>query len=235
MALKRFWGKGIGVGGWVSLDRDSLKHARVSRMRPGEIIELLDGEGNFWRGKFENDGVTVSEAGQAEKQRPEIILAVGVTQGGTMEDIMRQATELGVSEIWPVQTKNAAPELEPTRAENKHERWERIAEEACKQSGLYWRSRIGRVEDFAVVLAKSAGAQNIVAAMGDAVTPWEKIAWNGERIVVWVGPEGGFAAEEMEKLATAGAVCVSLGATTLRVETACVATLSLVAQRARGS
>lgn len=232
MSVKRFWGRGIQVGGWTVLDKDSLKHAKVTRLREGEAMELIDGNGNFWRGVFEKEGIRIKETGEVERKSPEILLAVGVTQGGTMEDIVRQATEMGVSEIIPLKTRNSAPEREEKRTEAKLERWERIAAEACKQSGLYWKPRVWPLTIISEVLEQNASARHLVAALGEKTTPWAKVLMKGvEKGVVWIGPEGDFSPEEYERLKKAGAMFVGLGATVLRVETACVAALARVGQR----
>jgi len=232
MSAKRFWGRGIQVGGWTVLDKDSLKHAKVSRLRDGEEMELIDGRGNFWRGVFEKEGIRIKEVGSVPQTMPEIILAVGVTQGGTMEDIVRQATELGVSEIIPLKTRNSAPEREEKRVAAKLERWERIAAEACKQSGLYWKPRVWAPTIISQVIEHNAEAKHVVAALGEKTTPWAKVSFKDvSKIVVWIGPEGDFAPEEYQRLKDAKATFVGLGTTVLRVETACVAALSRVAQR----
>lgn len=232
MSAKRFWGRGVETGGWTVLDKDSLKHAKVARLREGEEMELIDGRGNFWRGVFEREGIRVKKFGTVERKLPEVILAVGTTQGGTMEDIVRQATELGVSEIVPLKTRNSAPEREEKRMEAKLERWERIVAEACKQTGQYWKPRVWPQTIISQVVEQNLQAKHVVAAIGEKVTPWAKVSFKDvERIVVWIGPEGDFAAEEYERLRGAGAVLVALGETVLRTETACVSALARVAQR----
>lgn len=231
MSYKRFWGEGSFVGDWVVLDKETLQHVRVARVREGEAIELLDGKGNFWRGSLEKNGLRVKETGSVAREVPAIVLAVGLTQGGTLEDIVRQATELGVAEVVPLKSKNAAV-LKEERADNKRERWARIAAEACKQCGLYWQPEIAVPLDFEDVLERTAGAQHMVAALNQKTKPWSGVDLTAVgRVVVWVGPEGGLAPEEMAALEKIGAHAVSLGPTVLRVETACVAMLACVRQR----
>ena len=172
MPLKRFWGSGAAVGQWAALSAASLKHARVARLRDGEAVELIDGAGNFWRGVFDKDkdGVRVQETGHQKKAHPEIVLAAGVTQGGSFDEIVRQATELGAAAIVPLHTRNSAPILDAKREKAKVERWERHVEEACKQCGLYWKPQIiaNPILDIAGVLAldRFSGAHHVVAALG---------------------------------------------------------------------
>lgn len=222
----------------MGLGKESLAHAKVARMREGEAVELMDGNGNWWRGVLEKNGVRVSEVGRGERKKPEIVLAVGLTQGGTMEDIVRQATELGVVGIQPLCCDQGAPILEEKRMKAKRERWERIGEEACKQSGLYWQPRIYQILKPAEVIKENAEALHLVAALMGEVTPWEQVVTmikekNVQKIFVWVGPEGDFSKGEYAALKTAGAQGVTLGATVLRVETASVAALALTSQAVR--
>jgi 16S rRNA (uracil1498-N3)-methyltransferase len=138
--------KAAAIGDFITLGKDDLRHAKVLRLREGENVELLNGAGNFWRGiftgGFENGGVRIEALGSAPKEIPEIVLAVGLTQGGTFETIVRQAVELGVGAVMPLKSDHGAVGIDDKRAASKRERWERIVDEACKQSGNYWRTHI---------------------------------------------------------------------------------------------
>jgi 16S rRNA (uracil1498-N3)-methyltransferase len=231
MSLKRFFGdaskiKQTKAGDYFELSSEEQKHARVARLRQGEGAEIIDGSGNVLRGVCEKDGLRVKEVLFFEKQKPEIILAIGLTQGSTFELIIRQATEFGVSSIIPLQTKFSAT-WEDSRAEHKQERRERIIDEACKQSGLYWRPQLLPVMKPAEVFSSFNDAIHLVASLQEPREEWSSLLnTRSEKIIAWVGPEGDFSPEEYLTLKEAGAKFVSLGATVLKTETACVAMLS---------
>ncbi len=223
----RFWGKGKEVGAWVPLGKEEAHHARVARLRQGEAVEILDGEGNFWKGTFEKEGVKIGSVGAAEREARQIALMVGLTQGGTFEMIVRQAAELGVARVVPLLTKNSAPFGDEKRLRAKLERWKRISEEACKQSGNYWCTEVGAPLRFAEALKEEDGALNCVASLEKGGLGRPQLPKDG-RVCVWVGPEGDFAPEEYAQLRALGGAEVSLGRNVLKVETACVAILAIV-------
>lgn len=211
----------------MELDKESLNHARALRVREGEEVELLDGCGTVWKGTFGKEGVRISSVREKDRQTPEIILCVGITQGGSFDDVVRQAVQMGVSEVCPLITQRVAINFENKRLNNKMERWGKIAEEGCKQSGLAWLPKIKRPTRFAEAVSAYGRDRNIVASLYGAITPWKELKLGGvHRIVLWIGPEGDFSKDEYEALLAKGAEFVGLGDAVLRVETACVAVLA---------
>lgn len=164
----------------------------------------------------------------------EIVLFQGLPKGDKMELIIQKAVELGVSSVVPIVMKNCVAKLDDKKANKKIERWQAIAQSAAKQSK---RTRIPKI-------CMPMSYENVLkeSSMFDVVlVPYEnergmdetrRILSSIERdtkIAVIIGPEGGFAPQEIEaadKLSNAHRI--SLGRRILRTETAAIATLAML-------
>ena len=150
-----------------------------------------------------------------------------------MELIIQKATELGVAEIVPVMTKRTVVKLEPKKEAKKLERYNAIAMSAAKQSG---RGFIPVVKDF----MSFKQALNYAKEFDMNIIPYENakgIAYakevvasvpNCKTLGIFIGPEGGFAKEEVDLAVEMGAKCITLGNRILRTETAGFAILSIL-------
>ncbi|MBR1508963.1 MAG: 16S rRNA (uracil(1498)-N(3))-methyltransferase [Eubacterium sp.] len=183
----------------------------------------------------------------------DITLFQGMPKGDKMEFIIQKAVELGVHDIVPVMMERTIVKLEDRKREKKTARYQLIAEAASKQSG---RGIIPEVQSFksfkeAIQLASSydmvlvpyedargmsyaretidftAGlvgdGVNLSRAEGEGTGPAAK-----KKIAVFIGPEGGFAASEINMAKEIGARIISLGNRILRTETAGLTILSIL-------
>lgn len=160
-----------------------------------------------------------------------IFLFQGLPKGDKMELILQKAVELGCFEVIPVACKRCVVKLEEKKKKSRVERWRSISEAAAKQSG---RQIIPHVHD---VMAFPE-ALSYAADMDMRLIPYERAAdmaetkrlletvGKGERIAVFIGPEGGFEEAEIEAAKSAGVIPVTLGRRILRTETAAIAVLS---------
>lgn len=175
------------------------------------------------------------EAGTELSNR--ICLFQGLPKGDKMELIIQKAVELGVYEIIPVAMKNCVVKLDAKKADSKVKRWQAISESAAKQSKrtvipeiqmpMTWKEALKKAKELDVVLVPYENERGMEAT--------REIMQNinvGQSIGVFVGPEGGFAPEEIDTIApiqgTDGAHRISLGRRILRTETAGLATLSML-------
>ena len=159
-----------------------------------------------------------------------------------MELIIQKAVELGASAVVPVATKNAVVRLDEKKAQAKKKRWQAIAESAAKQSK---RSRIPQVE--LVMTLKEAFSFVHDREFGLCLIPYEqekgmdavKQALEktvpGQKIAVFIGPEGGFDEGEIRQALEMGVCPVSLGSRILRTETAGLAILSVLMMKLEGA
>ena len=236
--------------GKVYITGSDYNHAvRVLRLRAGEEILISDEAGRDYLCCVEAAVETEAEGGDQEvphlraaitEERQDnhelparVWLFQGLPKSDKLELIIQKATELGVSDIVPVEMKNCVVRLDQKKAEDKRKRWQAIAESAAKQSK---RSRIPKVhplmrfteairmsEDFAVKLLPYENERGI-AGMCEAI-----VNFLPERdIAVFIGPEGGFDPLEVKLAENHGVQAVSLGKRILRTETAAIAVLSLI-------
>jgi 16S rRNA (uracil1498-N3)-methyltransferase len=234
----------VGEGFLVLDSRESHHLVRVFRARVGETIEVLDGHGRRYIGRIETadaKGARVSvERIEASSQRgPEVTLIQSIPKGKTMELILRMATEIGASVIQPVFTDQGDVQIKGERLLSKVEKWQLTMIEACKQCGLSNLPTLAmpiQLTEWLRHNPSSSGELRVVASLEPGSRPLvDTLAAedNAEKIVIAVGPEGDFTAEEYSRLRDANFKAVRLGSNVLRSETAAAYILSVVDQHAR--
>ena len=220
----------------------------VLRMKPGEEVLISDGTGRDYGcevASFEPDRavVRVRSVCDSRMELPaRLWLFQGLPKGDKMELIIQKAVELGAFSVVPVATKNAVVRLDEKKAQAKGKRWQAIAESAAKQSK---RSRIPSVEP--VMTLKEAFSFVCDRAFDLCLIPYEQEkgmdtlkqalaqAAPGQNIAVFIGPEGGFSEDEIQKALEFGICPVSLGNRILRTETAGLSILSVLMMKLEGA
>jgi len=213
------------VGDVIALTGAEAKHAAVvRRVRVGETITLGDGRGTWLEGVVDDVAaarVTVRIESRRSHEAPasRIVLAQALAKGDRDELAVQAACELGVDEVVPWQAARSVSRWEGPKAAKGRERWATIVREAAKQAHRAWIPEVAEVETTARLAARAADARMLV------LDPWTDTRLTGIRpdgrdIVLVVGPEGGIAPEELERLESAGAERVRLGDTVLRTSTA---------------
>ena len=206
---------------------DAAHISRSLRMAPGEKIMLGDGEGNDCVCEivgFTPDTVTVrvlQRMRNGSEPPYRAVLYQALAKGEKMDYIVQKATELGVSEIIPFESRRCIVRLRDGHGEKKRERWQRIAEEAAKQCGRGIIPRVGMPVGFeeAVREAESDGAKNFICYEEEKNLTLASVG-RSDRYGFFIGPEGGFESVEAELAARAGITPVSLGPRILRCESA---------------
>jgi 16S rRNA (uracil1498-N3)-methyltransferase len=209
-------------------------HLRVRRARPGELVELRDGDGLIGQGRLVAEG----SAWTVEIERietipapPALVLAVGAGDRDRFAVIAEKAVELGVTSLVPVLTERTAGVA--TRLRPAHvERLRRHALEAVKQSGNPWACRVEEPVPLTELLRQPRGGSCWLADAGGAPPP---SVLGHDAATVLVGPEGGLTDQERTGAAGAGYHAVAFGPHVLRFETAAIAAAAAVqAARLRG-
>ena len=161
----------------------------------------------------------ILEIGKPELSQTEaslaITLIISLLKSDKLATVVRQATELGVRDIQPVITDYSDVTV---LSRNKRERLQRIAVEACKQSG---RSFVPNVKDAVKLEDAELVTPTLVAHPFDSnpLADYKKT----DALTVVTGPEGGFSPKDLDTLKAKGATTVSLGKRILRAETAPIA------------
>lgn len=204
----------------------------VLRMKAGDEIAVSNGiDGKEYRcgiEAFAGDEVVcrlrfIKEDGVELPSK--IYLFQGLPKADKMELIIQKAVELGAYEVIPVSAKRCVVKLDGKKAAGKIGRWQGIAEAAAKQSKravipqihavLSMKEAIAYARDMEVKLIPYELAENMqhTKQMIEAVQP-------GQRVAVFIGPEGGFEENEIQMALEAGIEPVTLGRRILRTETA---------------
>jgi len=152
-----------------------------------------------------------------------------------MDWVIQKVSELGVSEVHPVAAHRAVPALDPERAEQKRGRWQTIAQEASRQSGRTTVTDVRPVLSFDEIVKKSKHVDTSLLFTTEALSPLEALAQQQvakpRRMLLLVGPEGGFSPTEEQTAVEQGFLPVGLGPRVLRAETAAILAVGLVQYR----
>ncbi len=224
--------------GTVELPAEEAHHAiSVLRIRSGTTVTLFDGAGReasaiidaMGRHKTTADVETV--ATRPFDVSPRITLAVAMGRAHRQGYLVEKCTELGVSAIWPIIAARSVSKPDAGSIL----KWTRRAVEAAKQSQRAWVPEITAPQTFdeSVTRASEFEAACIAHRDPDSIPlgPLLEDQVNDARVLVWVGPEGGWSDDEVNKAVDAGAATVTLGPTILRTETAAVAVCAAAAAR----
>jgi 16S rRNA (uracil1498-N3)-methyltransferase len=213
----------------VRFDAAEAHHLRrVLRLRPGAVIHATDGSGRLYTVRLvaldaEGAWGTIDARAEPARESPcAITLAQGLLKGDRMSWLVQKATELGVARIVPMETARIVARP-AAGAATRHVRWERIAREAVKQCGRVVVPAVDRPRPLADVvrgIAEHDIAWVFWEGGGRPLAETVAVAGSPARLLLLVGPEGGFTAEEVATAEAAGAQRVSLGPRILRAESA---------------
>jgi len=229
----------------------------VNRCGRGDPVTAFDGRGREWLTECADASkggavLRVKETRPAKARSFVVTLAQALPKGSTMDDIVRQATEIGAARIIPLLSERTQVHLDGDRADKKTEKWRTAAIEAAKQCGNPWLPEITPIQNFSdfirwspistsatgVVVENDAHHYDLklIASLHAGTTTLKKTlashaAKHGHapRSVLWlVGPEGDFSPGEMTAAITAGCAPITLGPLVLRSDTAAVYALSIL-------
>lgn len=204
-------------------------------MRDGDEIEIIDSAAQRFNAVIAIDGRDVKATLRERKASANAVVvhvtvAQGVPKGQKMDFVVEKLTELGAARIIPLQSERT---VVTDVSANKIERWRRLAKTAAQQCG---RDDIPRIEDpqhFTELIETFADYDAVLF-------PWEladhvplrdrlpSLVSGAKRVLVVIGPEGGFSHTEADAAQSAGAQLISLGSRILRTETAALVVLAIL-------
>lgn len=233
----------------IRLDPDESHHlVVVNRCGRGDPVTAFDGRGREWTAECAEPNrqaavLRVRSTRQAAPRTTTITLAQALPKGAAMDDIVRQATEIGAARIVPLLSERTQVQLDGDRADRKVEKWRTAAIEAAKQCGNPWLPAIDPIRTLASFLPTAADHDlRLVASLHPGATSLKPVlaafaARHGHppRRVLWlVGPEGDFSPAEMSQAASAGFAPITLGPLVLRSDTAATYALSILSYELNG-
>ena len=227
--MARFFMAGTNImGGTAIITGRDAEHVRVLRLRPGEDVIICDGEGTDYKCRL-----VYADKEQAEAEVLEVVpcpaepsvkvtLLCGLPKGDRVDYIIQKGVEAGAHEILFFNCERCV--ARPEDPEKKLPRWQRIAEEAAKQSGrgiipqVKWAGDLAGALDIAVkkdlaLFLYETGEREALDSVLEANKEVKTAA-------LLTGPEGGFAEFEAKLAKIAGLHVCSMGERILRCETA---------------
>jgi 16S rRNA (uracil1498-N3)-methyltransferase len=222
---------------FILLGSEARHAAVVLRKKPGDSIDLFDGEDLSYQGRIDSvtpervEGLILNER-RAATPLVQLVLCQGLLKGPKWDWLVEKSCEIGVTTLVPLLT--ARTVVKPAKGEVRN-RWKRIALAASKQCGRH---------DMMGVAPPQKLLDALLGVPKDALIliPWEKEmevsvrqAVAGARrqpspshVYLFIGPEGGWEAQEVVLAVRHGAIAVRLGPTLLRSETAGLVSAALV-------
>lgn len=232
--MHRFFVKEKAIEGKVvkvtGSDFNHISHSL--RLQSGEHFIVSTGDGMDHIVEIENisDDTVYTRIKESHKNKNEpdikISLAQAVPKKNNMDLIIQKSTEIGINKIIPIHTERTIVKLDEKKLVKRKIRWQKIAEEAAKQSG---RGIIPLVED----LYDLKTLDSVFNEYDLVLIPWVeednknlKTIWQEtedgkkNKILIIIGPEGGFSIDEIDLVKKHKGKSVTLGPRILRTETA---------------
>lgn len=224
------------TGSELVLSGEEARHCgQVTRHGVGDKVRVFDGQGRQAEAAIHSltkEAVRLEVLSEAMLPAPACALTLvqAVVKGDTMEWIIEKAVELGVQRIIPWVAQRSIVRLNAAEAGRKRDKWQRVALEACKQCGQAWLPEVAAPCELPQVLQLTEATSFKLMASLQANAASLRGGWpNGvAEAALAIGPEGDFTPEEHRTLQTAGWQPWSLGALTLRSETAAICALSIL-------
>ena len=233
--MHRFYADERGVQGETAfLCEEDARHAtRVLRMREGEACELF-ADGKRFSGEIASIGEEVEVRITGEMPSTEAKLRITLYQGlpkaDKMELIVQKSVELGACTVVPVAMSRCVVQLDAKDGRKKQERWQKIAREACKQSGRCEMMQVSEPISFKNLLANLPQHQAAIVpwedARGYSLAKFHQEHPDVTDLAIVIGPEGGMSEDEIARMKEASCQSVTLGPRILRTETAGLCAMS---------
>jgi 16S rRNA (uracil1498-N3)-methyltransferase len=222
--------------------REAHHALHVLRVRRGECVTVLDGEGQHLECEVQETGRDHLGLGVVERRSVtplpyQITLLQAIPKGKLLEAIIQKAAELGVSRIIPLAAQRTMAKLDEDDENQKLAKWRLVAVEAIKQCGSAWLPNVELPVTVAQLVSHPLPVDlplvgslraNSRHPRGYFQTFERSHGKKPKSVSVAIGPEGDFTDEELSLFQSAGALPINLGPLVLRVETAAVYCISII-------
>lgn len=192
---------------------------KVLRLKIGDEILFLDNSGKEYETVIKEIGNSAIKAEiikiRQNQNEPElkIVLYQALCKKDKFETVLQKGTEVGISEFIPVITERTEKlNFDRSRAE-------KILKEAAEQSERGIIPKLLEIQSFEEAIKNASGEKILLDKSGEIIKSY-KLPVNTNKLVLFIGPEGGFIEDELKFAKQQGARIVSLGPRVLRAETA---------------
>ncbi|MFS0727504.1 16S rRNA (uracil(1498)-N(3))-methyltransferase [Paenibacillus sp. 1P07SE] len=233
----RFAAHRVTIGG-----NDAHHIVRVMRMTPGDQFIVSDGESREAVAEIAElaPGEVIAEIVELREMTSEplwhIVIAQGLPKGDKMETVIQKGTEIGAAGFIPFQSERVVVQYDDKKEGKRLERWQRIAKEAAEQAHRSKIPPVRPVMSWPALLAEAGGYDlALLCYEKQSETPShglrELIALDTDaqqmrKVLLIVGPEGGFSEREVAEAEACGIRIAGLGRRILRTETAALVGLT---------
>ncbi|MBW2503614.1 MAG: 16S rRNA (uracil(1498)-N(3))-methyltransferase [Deltaproteobacteria bacterium] len=206
----------------------------VLRLQTGEEVLLLDGQGTCCRarlGDFQRPmlrAYVLERYSVADTALP-LTLIQALPKSDKFDFVLQKGTELGITAFQPVLTARSVPRPDEKRISHRQNRWQKIIQDAARQSQRNHLPSIRQLSPLAEALPAEPGHLKL-ALWESGARPLVNVLpkTSPEGVTILVGPEGGLDRSEIAAAEEAGFVPVHLGPRILRTETAALAIIPIL-------
>lgn len=220
-------------GQTVELDKAAGNHLlRVLRLKNQQVFTLFNGLGGEYKVQLEIAGkkaiAHIQSFSQPDNESSlNIHLLQGVSKGDRMDIAIQKSVELGVNTITPVICERSVVNLKGERAQKKQSHWQGIAISACEQSGRNYLPEVTQPRQFKDLSLTETDSLNLILNPLSKNT-FQSLKPVSNHITIFIGPEGGLSAAEIDLAKSKKFQGVNMGPRILRTETAALAAITSV-------
>ena len=218
----------------LELEPSDYHHIKnVMRMKAGDLIKVVY-DNIIYTCEITNlkDDIifNVIEKIRNEEKKYRVDVAFSLIKEQKMDYLFQKCTEVGVDALIPIETKRCVVKIDSKKVGSKKERWNKILKEASEQS---FRSNVPKIDEILSLkeLVKKDYDLKLLCSLNKNTKNIKKVLQKNnkcDRILLVIGPEGGFDYKEEEFLTQNGFISITLGDTVLRAETAPVVAISMI-------
>lgn len=218
----------------LTLEDGDYHHIKnVMKMKPGDLIKVVYNRITYTckltkicdKSLFE-----IVENQEKSSKEYSVTVAFSLIKEQRLDYLLQKCTECGVDELIPINTLRSVVKINSEKMKTKKDRWKRICKEASEQSFRIDVPSIGDVLSLSS-LSKKEYDLKLLCSLNKNTKNIKKVLQKNnkcDKILIVIGPEGGFDPKEEEFLTENGFLSVSLGDGVLRAETASVVALSMI-------
>lgn len=218
----------------LELEDSDYHHIKnVMRMKKGDLIKVVY-DNICYDCRLTNvnnkSSFDVLSQNKMIEKKYSITVAFSLIKEQKLNYLLQKTTEVGVDYLIPLQTKRSVVKIDNKKESSKIDRWEKICKEASEQAFRYNIPKISNVLTLKDLANKEYDLK-LLCSLNKNTKSIKKVLEKNKtcaKILLVVGPEGGFDSIEEEFLINNGFISVSLGNTVLRAETAPICAISMI-------